>query len=841
MKVSLKWLRSYTPVSLPPEEIAHRLTMAGVEVEDIYRIGESWDNVYVGEVAELKPHPNADRLQLATVQYGPGRSLTVVTGATNLNVGDRVPLALVGAKLLNTHLPTPEVQELKPVKLRGILSEGMVCSAKELGIGEDHAGILILDRDAIPGTPLAEELGDVIFDIDVTPNRVDLFSMIGVAREVAALLEEPLQISTPSYPSSGPLTSSQIDVQIVDPDLCPRYTAAIIRNVTIGQSPKWLRDRLAAVGSRPLNNVVDVTNYVMLEWGQPLHAFDYDKVRGQKIIVRRAGDGESIVSLDGSPRGLTSSNLVIADIQGPVAIAGVMGGADSEVTSETTNVLIESANFNALSVRRTARGLKLLTDAAHRFERGLPTELPIPALHRAVQLMLEVAGGEATNGVVDVYPQPAETTEVFLTSHEVKRVLGIDLPIDEIRHLLERIGCRVVPENGGLRIVPPMQRTDLTIPADLCEEIARILGYSEVPSTLPAGEPPEPTINQTMRWLDRIRDTLVGLGLSEIVAYSLTSRERLGRLIGSGATLAGASSFMASTTATDQEYRSPHDLAQLVSARFVPLDVQPVEVANPLSADNECLRTTSFGTALETLRNNLRNAERDVLLFEVGHTYLPRLNDLPDERNVLTVVAGAYRTGPSWGTRLENDFFWLKGIAEATLERLGIGEQVYRPLRHHIFHGARSAAILVPGQPEKLLGILGEVEPEVRAAFDVDQPAYLLAIDLDEALRLASGQRTVQPIPRFPPVVQDLAVIVATDVTAEAIERLIRESGMPLVKSVELFDIYQGPPIPAGKINLAFHITYQASNRTLTDGEVAELHDKIERALVGELAAELRR
>ncbi|HUX87819.1 MAG TPA: phenylalanine--tRNA ligase subunit beta [Chloroflexota bacterium] len=841
MKVSLKWLRSYTPASLPPEEIAHRLTMAGVEVEDIYRIGETWNNVYVGEVAELKPHPNADRLQLATVQYGPGRSLTVVTGATNLKVGDKVPLALVGAKLLNTHLPTPEVQELKPVKLRGIVSEGMVCSAKELGIGEDHAGILILDRSALPGTPLAEELGDVIFDIDVTPNRVDLFSMIGVAREVAALLEEPFLIPSATYPSPGPLTSAQIDVRIADPDLCPRYSAAIIHGVKIGQSPKWLRDRLTAIGSRPINNVVDVTNYVMLEWGQPLHAFDYHKVRGKQIIVRRAGDGESIVLLDGSTRGLTSNNLVIADVQEPVAIAGVMGGADSEVTSETTSVLIESANFNALSVRRTARGLKLLTDAAHRFERALPTELPIPALQRAVQLLLEVAGGEATNGIVDVYPKPAETIEIFLTSHEVKRLLGIDLSTEEIRRLLERVGCRVEGAQDGLQVVPPMQRTDLTIPADLCEEIARLLGYYEVPSTLPSGEPPEPTINLSMRWLDEIRDTLVGLGLNEIVTYSLTSRERLGRLIGADVALAGASSFMESTVAAAEEYRLPHDLAQQVSARFVPLDVQPVEVVNPLSADNECLRTTSFGTALETLSDNLRHAERDVLLFEIGHTYLPRLNDLPDERNILTVVAGAYRSGPTWGSRIENDFFWLKSIAEASFDRLGIGERAYRPLRHHVFHGARSAAILVPGQPDKLLGALGEVEPGVRAAFDVDQPAYLLAIDLDLALSLASAQRTVQPIPRFPPVVQDLAVIVGTDVTAEAIERLIREAGMPLVKSVELFDIYQGPPIPAGKINLAFHITYQAPDRTLTDIEVAALHDKIERALVGTLGAELRR
>lgn len=838
MKVSLKWLRSYTPASLPVEELAHRLTMAGTEVTEIYNIGDRWNNVYVGEVTKIERHPNADRLLLVTVNWGDDRDITVVTGAPNLQVGDKVPLALAGAMLLDMHQSPPALRELKPTKLRGILSEGMVCSAKELGLGEDHEGILVLDPDAVPGTPLAEELGDVILDLELTPNRVDLLSVIGVAREVSALLEEPLTIPRAEYAESGPLVGSLVDVRIVDPALCPRYTAAVIRGVTIGQSPKWLRERLTAVGLRPINNVVDVTNYVMLEWGQPLHAFDYDKIRGKQIIVRRAGDGESLTMIDGSRRLLCSENLVIADAEGAMAIAGVMGGADSEVSSTTTNVLIESASFDPVSIRRTSRDLKLRTDAAYRFERGLPRQLPLPALRRAVELMLEVAGGTAAIGLVDAYPLPSEQPEIFFDQAEVRRILGIDLPITRIAELLERAGCHVTREDGGLNVIPPVQRTDLNLPADLCEEVGRLVGYDEIPSTLPIGRAPEPTINEDWRWRDTLRTGLAGLGLSEVVTYSLTSRARLGRLMGREGRLAGASAFMAPPDVASG-YGS-YELAHEVTARFAPLDVEPVALLNPLSADSECLRTAAFGSLLETLRNNLRVTDVNAGLFEIGRVYIPRVNALPEEREMLTVACGPDRSGSTWGGRLPNDFFWLKGIAEATLDRLGIAERAYKPLTHPIFHPARSAAIIVPEPDERLIGVLGEVEPDVRSAFDIDQPAFLFALDLEAALPLATRARPVTQVPRFPPVVQDLAVIVESGITSAEIEALARDVGMPLVKSITLFDVYQGPPIPAGQISLGYHITYQAVDRTLTDAEVAAVHGKIEQALVAELGAELR-
>ena len=838
MKVSLKWLRSYTPASADPETLAHRLTMAGLEVSAIYRLGETWTNVYVGKVTEIRPHPNADRLVLATVGWGEERTLTVVTGAPNLYVGAIVPLALAGAKLIDTHANPPELRELKPTKLRGILSEGMVCSAKELGLGEDHAGILLLDPGAEPGTPLTDELGDVIFEVDVTPNRVDCFSMLGVAHEVGALLDEPVQIPKSEYPATGPTARSLIDIQIADPDLCPRYMASLVQGVTIGPSPKWLRERLTAAGLRSINNVVDVTNYVMLEWGQPLHAFDYDKIRGKRIIVRRAGDGELITLLDGSERSLNHENLVIADGSGAVAVAGVIGGEHSEVTAATHNILIESANFNPISVRRTARSLKQLTDAAHRYERGLPRQLTDPAVRRATELILAVAGGTAAGHIVDVYPGENKLPEIFLSRAEVKRLLGIDLSTEKIGSLLRRVGCTVATEEGELRVVPPMLRTDLTIPADLCEEIARLLGYDQIPSTLPIGRQPEPHLNREWSWKNTLRQTMTGLGFDEIVTYSLTSRERLGRLLGVTGRIAGTSGFLA-RLAEPTTFGSP-SLSAAVTDRFLPLHVEPLEVDNPLSRDNECLRTTTFGSGLEMLRANLRVVDRDVSLFEIGRSYIPRVGDLPEERQTLTVLSGAYRSGAGWGERVPNDFFWLKGIAEATLDRLGVGTRAYRPLHHPFFHPARSAAIVLPDQEDRLLGVLGEVEPDVRAAFDLDQASFLLAIDLDGLFRSASVDRQVVAIPRFPPVVQDIAVIVGTDIAAATIEELIRESGEPLVKFVELFDIYQGPPIPDGKINLAYHITYQALDRTLTDVEVAEVQRKIALALTGRLNAELR-
>ena len=845
MRVSLKWLREYVDVTLPAEEVARRLTMAGVEVAAIYRIGSSWDGIYVGQVAKLSRHPNADRLQLVEVDYGPGRTKTVVTGATNLRVGDKVPFATVGARLIDGHSAERREVVLKPAKLRGIVSEGMVCSEKELGLSDEHAGIMILDPEAKVGAALAEELGDVILDVDVTPNQVYCMSMLGIAREVAALTGQTVRVPKVEYTPGGAPSAESIGLEIVDPALCPRYSAIVIRGVTIGQSPRWMQERLSAAGLRPINNVVDVTNYVMLEWNQPLHAFDYDKIRGKRIVVRRAGEHEQLTTLDGVARDLSSEMLVIADEAGAVAIAGVMGGADTEVTSETANVLLESANFNPTSIRRTARALRLPSEASRRFERGLPPQQTVPAARRAAQLMQLVAGGEIAPGVADAYPEPASPRQIILETREVARILGMEFSLDEITRVLGSLGYEVARQEGALLVTVPAYRVDVTLPADLIEDLIRIVGYDELPSTMPDGPLPEPAADEVWVKEALIRDAMVGCGFSEVIAYTLTSRERLGRLLPETGRVAGAETYMAPVGAVAAQPENP--LARAIADRLAPLNVEPVEILNPLSSDLECMRTTAFGSLLETLSSNLRHADRDVFLFEVGRIYLPREADLPEERPVLTAVTGAYRSGRRWGSREEVDFFDVKGVAETLLARLRVPNVVYRPVAHPIFHPAKAAAIVLgplasgaKPDPSRVVGVLGEVAEEVRRAFDVDERAFLLGLDLGRVLAAALPQPRYEPLPRYPAAIQDVAVVLDAAVPAETVEGTIRRAGQPLVRQVELFDIYQGEPIPAGRRSLAYHVVYQAPDRTLTDREVAEVHHRIEQALVGELGAQLR-
>ncbi|MBI2941560.1 MAG: phenylalanine--tRNA ligase subunit beta [Chloroflexi bacterium] len=839
MRVSLKWLADYVSWELPPEELARRMTMAGVEVGTISRYGDAWQNVYVGQIVELTRHPNADRLLLATVDYG-GQTLTVVTGAPNLRVGQKVPLALAGARLRDASAETPREVVLKPTKIRGIVSEGMVCSARELGLGEDHEGILILDPEARPGVPLRDELGDVVFDLEVTPNRSDCLSMLGVAREVAALTDGAVRVPAVDLEGGPNDVRDLVRIEIEDPRLCARYSATVIQGVQVRQSPKWLRDRLAAAGMRPINNVVDVTNYVMLEWGQPLHAFDYDTLRRRTIIVRRAGLHERLTTLDGVERDLTPEMLVIADAERPVALAGVMGGLDTEVTSETTTVLLESANFNPTSIRRTARALRLGSEASRRFERGMPAAHTAPAAWRATDLIRQLAGGTVARGVADNYPAPQPVVDILLARSEIRRLLGVDFAPAEVTRMLAGLGFSVRPEGDAFHVTVPPARLDVTSPADLCEELARIAGYDTLPTSLPSGEIPEPTPNEPWDWASALRSTLVGLGFDEVIAYTLTSRERLGRLLAVDATTAGAESFMA---AAGRESLPADPLVATVAERFIPLHVEPVRLINPLSADGEVLRTTAFVSLLELLRDNLRHFDRDVHLFEIGRIYLPRPNDLPEERMVLTAVMGAFRSGRRLGARDENGFFDVKGVAEAVLVPLGLRELEYRPVRHPIFQPGRTAVVLRAGEgaePERVIGVLGEVAEPVRAAFDVDQRAYLLGLDLQRLWGVATRHRTYWPLPRFPAVGQDVAAILDASITADEVAAVIRRAGQPLLKEIELFDVYQGDPVPAGKRSLAYHLVYQTPERTLTDREVAEVHRRIEQALIGELGAQLR-
>lgn len=865
MNISLKWLREYVDITLPVEQLAERLTLAGIEVANIRRIGGNWDpeKLFVGQVVEIMPHPNADRLLLVTVEYGAegatgeqSKRITVVTGATNMRVGDKVPLALAGARLIDPHSEKPKEMVLKPTTLRGVRSEGMVCSPKELGLSEDHEGILILHPEARVGAPLVEELGDTILELEVTPNRPDCLSVIGVAREVAALTGQTLRLPSVEAPEEGPPSGDLVAVDIESPDLCARYIAMVVQEVAVGPSPKWMQERLERAGMRSINNVVDVTNYVMLEWGQPLHAFDYDTLRGRRIIVRTARPGETIVTLDGQARTLTPETLVIADAERPVAIAGVMGGLETEVGERTTTVLLESANFNPVSIRRTARALNIPSEAQRRFEKGLPPELTVPAIRRAAQLIRELAGTAErrpviAKGMVDAYPRPAEPRRIRLAASEVRRVLGMDIPLDRQERILVSLGFGVAREDQALLVTVPYWRRDITLPADLVEELARISGYDELPATLPAGRLPPPRVDRARYWEDVARDVLVACGLSECITYVLTSRERLRRLLPAGSALALPRPGDGTASALVAE----------VEGRLLPLGIQPLKLWNPMTSDADVLRTSAMPHLLETLWSNLRFQDSGVALFEIGRIYLPDPADreLPQERKTITVVLGQYKTSPRRPEPVEYDYYDLKGIAETLLERMGIRDFAFRPVTHPSFHPGRAAVITLPAQAsvagapgagsavvrhgagaEQVVGILGEVSPEVRRNFDIDERAYLMGLDFDLLLQYATTERHYRPLPKHPPVVQDLAVIVDEAVLAADVERVIRAAGGVLVADVRLFDVYRGDPIPPGKKSLAYTITYQAPDRTLTDEEVNQHQARIVQRLERELGATLR-
>ena len=819
MRVPISWLREYVDITLPIEELAERLTLAGLEVEQIERIGDWWDRdrIFVGEVVEVRPHPNADRLVIAVVDYGAAEPMAVVTGAPNLKVGDRgvkVAFATAGARIIDGHAEGQQMVTLKPSKIRGVPSEGMVLSEKELGISEAHEGIMELPPDAPVGTPLVDYLGDTVLHIELTPNLAHALSITGIAREVAALTGQKLRLPAPILRGVGEPAERQVTVEIADPDLCPRYVAAIIRNVEIGPSPFWMQRRLTLAGMRPINNVVDITNYVMLEIGQPLHAFDLDLLRpkapGERpaIIVRRARSGEQMTTLDGIERTFDDQMLLITDGGGPVAIAGVMGGLESEVTEGTRNILLEAANFYYLSVRRTSQMLKLTSEAAQRFGRGLDPELPPLGAVRAAELMSQYARGEVAPGLVDAYPAPAERPVIELNPSEVERLLGVGLPADRIQGILESLGFGVVATGRGtLSVTVPTHRRDVSLPADLVEEVGRIYGYDNLPSTLMAEALPEQTRNLSLILEQRTRDILVGCGLQEIITYSMTNLASVGRLFPGG-------------PAPDPE--------------------QYIRLANPLSQERNILRQTLQDAMLSTLAETYRIAGR-AMLFEVGRVYLPRPGEvLPGEPRRLCIGLVGNRGPRAWGCEVTEplDFFDLKGIIEALLDRMGIRQTSYEPLESPTFQPGRAARVRADGQ---VLGVFGEVHPAVREAFDLPSMRVALAeLDLEAIISLATTLRQMEPISRYPAVTQDLAVIVDQAVPAARVLEVIRQAGGQLLREAVLFDVYRGPQIPPGKVSLAYALTYQAPDRTLTDEEVARVQGRIVRALEQTLGASLR-
>lgn len=820
MRVPLSWLKEYVDIVLPVPELAERMTLAGLEVESTKRIGAEWgrDKIVVGEIVEVRPHPNADRLTIAVVDHGASEPEAVVTGAANIKIGDhgqKVAFARTGARLIDGYSEERRYVKLKPTKIRGVRSAGMVCSEKELGLSDEHEGILILDDDAPVGVPLQDYLGDTVLDIDLTPNLGRCLSIIGVAREVAALTGQPLKLTEPTMKAGGAPIAGQIELEIADPDLCSRYSAALIKGVKVGPSPLWMQQRLRAAGMRSINNIVDITNYVMLEWGQPLHAFDYDRLRGRGdgdnpvIIVRRARPGERITTLDGVERQLESEMLLITDGGGPVAIAGVMGGLETEIGLSATNVLLESANFNNLNNRRTSELLKLPSEASLRFGRGLPPETTVIAARRASEYMRQLAGGVIADGIADAYPVKPAAKTIALAAAEAERLLGIKLSRQRIVEILESLGftCEPGKRAAPIHVTVPYYRLDVEIAADLVEEVARIYGYDEIPDTLLRDELPPQRRNLALEGEQRVRALLVGSGLAEVITYSLTNLQSVAKL-------------------------DPTQEA-VDAANYIRL-------ANPLTSEREYMRRTLMNSLLETLRDNLRFNDR-VDIFEIARVYLPQPDqELPDEPRRLGIAMSGPRHDAHWtGASDETlDFYDLKGVVETLLDRLRVGDCTFAPTEHPTFQNGRAATVSVGGTE---IGVLGEVHPLVRENFDLpEQRVCLLEIDLEALLAQVPSVYYYQAVSRFPAAVRDLALIVEESVPAVQVRDAMAKAGGKLLQKVELFDVYRGEQIPPGKKSLAYTLTYQAVDRTLTDEEVNRLQTRLQKKLERELGAQLR-
>ena len=801
MKVPLSWLRQYVDVDIPSSDLAHRLTMAGVEVGEVQETG-GWSEIYVGSVTSVRQHPNADRLRLCTVTTG-SDEMEVVCGAPNVAEGQKICFARVGAYLYNAHSERHET--LAAARIRGVESQGMICSELELGLGDDHSGIIVLPDDAPLGEPLSDYLGDTVLDLELTPNRLDCLSMLGVAHEIAALTGGTVTEPDARYEESGAPVGERVSISIADPELCHRYTATVIDGVSIGPSPQWLQERLTRAGLRPISNVVDVTNFVMLEYNQPLHAFDLGTVKDSTVIVRRARSGEKLTTLDGVDRELTASNLVIADSHDPIGLGGVIGGANSEIGPHTRTVLLESANFNAANNRETATSLGLRTEATLRFEKGLRQELAPLALRRATALIQEVAGGTVAPGYIDVYPQPPDSPPtVTLTTRRLRQSLGMDMSLDQAQTALESLGLTCTAESGALVVTIPWWRNDVNIEDDLVEEVVRVIGYDAVPTVMLSTPIPFHSPETVITLRDEIKDLLVAGGMQEVINYTLVSDELLERIV-----------------STDETAR-------------------PMRVANPMSSTHEILRPSLQHGLLATLAANQSSGAGPFRFFEAGRVFLPRTGDLPEEVETVAAVLTGQRSEEIWLDGPDSsgamDFFDAKGAVETMLDRLSISA-VWELGEHPVYQPGRCAVVKTGNAT---LGYVGEIHPNIRERFDLDAGTVAgFELNLQALLdALPDSDRRFESLPRFPAATRDLALAVSADVPAGRVTELILRHR--LVLRAELFDFYSGENLDPGTKSLAFHVHLQAADRTLTNEEVTRSLDGLLRTLEREVGAILR-
>ncbi|MCX8117294.1 MAG: phenylalanine--tRNA ligase subunit beta [Desulfobacterota bacterium] len=801
MKVSLNWLRDYVDIRLDLKDLVHLLTMAGLEVESATPVGQGLEKVVVAEIEAIRKHPNADRLSLVRVRTS-GERFSIVCGATNIREGQKVPLALVGARL-------PNGIEIRRSKIRGEVSEGMLCSEIELGLGEDATGIMILEPHLTPGVRLDEALGlsDTVLDLSITPNRPDCLCVIGIAREIAALTGERLRYPSLALPDEGDEIHQKTSVTLLDPDLCPRYVARLIEGVTVGPSPRWMQSRLEKVGIRSINNVVDVTNYVMMEMGQPLHAFDFDLLEEGRIVVRRARQGETFVTLDGVKRSLDEEMLMICDGVKPVALAGVMGGLNSEIRPQTRTVLLESAYFHPANNRRTSKRLGLETEASYRFGRGVDYGGCLRAADRAASLIRQLSGGRVVEGALDVYPRPIRPPSISLSHSRVGRLLGIEISPRKIVAYLRNLEMDV-QENGEGRwvVTPPTFRSDLEREVDLIEELARLDGYDKIPVTLPTGPPSSEEMSRQRVLEERAKDLLVQHGYHEVITYSFTSPSALDGL---------------------------HLPSEDPRRRMV-------AILNPLTTEMSVLRTSLIPGLIETARYNLSHQNRNLKLFELKKIYLPQEGEkLPREVQFLAGLAMGMDRDPHWAsTAREIDFYDLKGCIEDLCEFLQIQGVTFQKTEEIPYlHPGKASQILLRGEA---IGVVGEIHPDTLRYYEIPARAYLFEIDFEALVKGVTEKKKVQPLPRFPSVFRDLSLVVEEDLEVERVEQAIRSLQPPFIDEIRLFDLYRGAPIPQGKKSLTYRLRYQASDRTLTDEEVNRVHEQVIQRLREIFRAELR-
>lgn len=810
MQVSIKWLKDYIDFTETPEQLADKLTMAGIPVENVVDPGEGLEKVVTSRIEKLEPHQNSDHLQICTMNVGLAENIIIVTGAQNVAEGQVVPVAMVGAHL-------PNGMKISKGKLRGVASNGMLCSAQELKLDleklpeEQKTGIFILPSDTPVGIPAKDVLGlnDVVLEFELTANRADCFSVFGLVREIAAITG-----NKPHFPEikvnedDNTKLNDIFSVEIADPDLCSRFSTRMLKNVKIGPSPEWMQQRLEGAGIRSINNVVDVTNFVMIELGHPMHAYDYDKITGKKLIARRAIEGEELHTLDDTSRKAKGEMLVIADSEKAAGLAGIMGGFETEITDTTTTVVLESADFYGPCIRRTARACGLSSEASGRFERGVDSETTIKALDRAAQLLQEMGACTVCEGIVDVYPNPKQANYVTFTPEQINNHLGTNIAKDVMLNIITSVGFDVTKdENDEITVKVPSWRNDVTCMADISEEIARLHGFDKIKSTLPNGVSMQGTQSAKQTFIDKVKASLSSQGLYETISFALTNEETFNKL------------------------NIPQDS---------PLR-KAVPIMNPLSDEYPLVRTTLLSSIFDNLARNLARKNDDVALFEVGSVFFPKalpVTELPDE---VIKIAGAItgrRNAQGWNQANDMvDFYDAKGIIEELLANLRVTRYTVEAGTHYAMHPGKTALFK---KGRDVIATVGEVHPAVLSAYGITKPVYIFELDATTVMKYMAKDLKYKALPKYPATSRDLAMLVDVDVNAADIEKAMTKAAGQNLTQITLFDVYTGKQVEEGKKSLAFSLTFQSNDKTLTDAEIDPAIEKIVAKLQKDFNANLR-